>query len=123
MSDKEIIETALNFLVIDHGFSYEYNTPNGNAEYFKYKNKNGCFAYYQWVQFGEYEFSVTYDQTFRKIQLFEEYPKYFAFFKNKHKGIKWLFKDSRKDYWEMISNIIKDEIASKGSLFGIQMSK
>ena len=29
MSYKEIIEAALNFLVIDHGFTYEYNTPNG----------------------------------------------------------------------------------------------
>ena len=123
MSDREIIEAALNFLVVDYGFSYEYHSLNGKEEYFQYKNNHGCLTYYQWAQFGEQEFSATYNQTFRKIQLFEEYPKYFASFKSKHKGIKWLFQDSRKDYWEMISNIIKDEIASTGALFGIQIRK
>ena len=123
MSDREIIEAALNFLVVDYGFSYEYHSLNGKEEYFQYKNNYGCLTYYQWAQFGEQEFSATHNQTFRKIQLFEEYPKYFASFKSTHKGIKWLFQDSRKDYWEMISNIIKEEIASTGALFGIQIRK
>ena len=121
MSNREIIENALKFLCNEYNFSYEYYTPNGNADYCKYSNQYGKFTYYEWMEFGEREFSVIYNQQFRKININEEYPKMVSEFHHSHKGIKWFFKDKRKDYWEMIANIIKNEITATGTLFGIKI--
>lgn len=120
MSDKEIIEKALSFLITEYKFKYKYETNKGN-DIFIYENKNGCFKYYQWPQFGESEFSVLSDYEFKKINLFLIYPEYFALFKKQHSGIKWFFKDKRKDYWAMIATILKHEISVNNSLFGLKV--
>lgn len=122
MGDKEIIEKSLSFLITDHNFKYRYETQNGNDMNFIYENKNGYFKYYQWPQFNESEFSVLFDNEFKKINLFEIDPKYFSLFKKQHSGIKWLFKDKRQDYWNMIATILKHEISISNSLFGLKIS-
>lgn len=122
MTVKETIEKHLAFLVSDYGFTYKFETSNGNDMRFIYENANGYFMYYQWEQFGESEFSVCCNQTFLKVSLIEKYPHIFAQFRKNHRGIKWFFKDSRKDYWEMVSSILRNEIENNGSLFGLYIT-
>ncbi len=121
MTDKDIIEKALSFLVKDYNFSYLFETPNGNDMRFIYNNKYGSFIYYQWTQFKEEEFSIITNHEYKKIQLFLEYPDYFSTYNKTHKGIKWFFKDNRMDYWDMISQILKHEISKNGSLFDLRV--
>lgn len=122
MTDKEIIEEALKFLVVDYGFTYEYHSQhNGNEEFYKFVNEFGYFQYYEWSQFKDSEFSVVCNQEFKIIRLFDEYPQIFSMFNKRHKGVKWFFKDQRKDYWTMIASILRLEIKTKGSLFGLKI--
>ncbi len=96
MTTKEIIETKLNFLITEYGFDYEYIHDMGDHYY--YKNKYGYIEFYEWEEFQEDGFYVTYDMLSKKIILIEEYPKIAGRFYQTHKGIKWFFKDIRYDY-------------------------
>lgn len=122
LSDKEIIEKSLNFLIVDYNFKYEYLTPYcNNEEYYIFRKQDSCFTYYQWNEMKEYKFTVVFDQEFKEIRLFERYPQELELFRKNHTGIKWIFKDYREDYWKMIADIIKKEIQSTGFLFGIKI--
>ena len=119
-TDKEIIEKTLAFLVTDFNFEFEYRTTNGNEEFYSYKNRYGSFNYYQWAHFGEYRFSVMNSNGIQDIRFNELYPNIVAQFNKDHKGLKWLFKDSREDYWNMIASILRLEINKNNSLFGLK---
>lgn len=117
MTTKDIIEDKLMFLVKDYGFIFEYSNIQG--EHYVFRNDNGYFEFYEWAQFDESEIHVKYDEVFKKINLIEYYPKIIGEFNQTHRGIKWFFKDTRNDYWDMISKIIKLEINNKKSIFGL----
>lgn len=121
MTNRQIIENALIFLREYYGFSYNYECVNNGATYFWYYNEYGCFTYYQWEQFQEEEFSVKYNGSHRIIDFSILNPKEICAFYKTHKGIKWLFKDKRKEYWHMIAQLIKNEIQKTGTLFGIKI--
>ena len=38
-----------------------------------------------------------------------------------HKGIKWIFRDKRYEYWKFVGNIIYEYIKSNGTLYGIKI--
>lgn len=120
MNVNDIIKSNLDFLVKDYQFEFSY--LNGRGENYLYKNKYGYFNYYEWEQFGEYEFSVKIsNQESKIINFFEYYPKQISSFNSNHTGIKWLFKDKKKDYWKMIADLIKLEIANNHCLFGLKI--
>lgn len=119
MTTKDIIEKKLFFLINEYGFDFEFNNISGN--HYIFKNKNGHIEFYEWKQFGEFAILVKYDMISKTINLVEEYPKMIGQFNQNHKGIKWLFKDDRNDFWEMISKIIKNEIRNKKSIFGLSV--
>jgi hypothetical protein len=123
MKTQEIIENALKFLSVEYKFFYEYESIYNGAEYFKYTNKYGNFVYYQWLQFGEKQFSVKYNQTFKVVDLQLQFSKEFVCFKKTHSGITWWFKDKRKEYWNMIASIIKKEIKHSNTLFGLPIER
>ena len=93
-------------------------------EYYSYSNDIGCFVYYNCPQLNEEEFYVTvYKEKNIKIDWLLEYPKEITSFKKRIKGIKYLLKNWRKDYWELIASLIKKEIQEKNSLFGLRIDK
>lgn len=120
-TDKEIIEEALSFLVTNFRFIFEYKTSNRNEEFYSYKNRYGSLNYYQSQEFGDYRFSVMNSEGIRDINFVELYPSVVAQFNKAHRGFRWLFKDLRIDYWNMIALIIKMEIENTGSLFGLKI--
>lgn len=123
MKTKDIIEKSLSFLINEYGLVLDYNT-NGKENFYYFRNKYGSFNYYEWPQFGDHIFSVTINGVEKKkIDFFVEYPKIVEKFNQSHKGLKWLFKDTCEDYWNMIADIIKTEIVSHGALFGLKVEK
>lgn len=119
MTTLDIIKNKLKFLIDDYDFTFEFNNDRGN--HYIFKNTNGFIEFYEWGQFDESSIFVIYDMISKKINLIEEYPKMVAQFNQTHKGIKWLFKDDRYDYWEMISKIIKIEINNNKNIFGLKL--
>ena len=121
MTTKDIVEKNLYFLSKEYGFDFEYKDEAG--DHYIFRNSNGFIEFYEWEQFGESEIYVKYDMLFKRISLIEEYPQMISQFNQAHKGIKSFFKDVRKDYWEMISKIIKNEIICKNSIFGLAVGQ
>lgn len=119
MTTLDIIKNKLSFLIDEYCLNFEFINDSGN--HYIFINKNGYLEFYEWQQFNESAIFVKYDMISKKINLFEEYPKIVAQFNQTHKGIKWFFKDSTEDYWQMISEIIKIEIDNYKSIFGLKL--
>ena len=119
MTTLDIVKDKLGFLVKDYGLVFEYSSISGN--HYIFKNPNGYLEFYEWEQFNESAIFIKHGLISRKIDLLEEYPKITAKFLQTHKGIKWLFKDDRAEYWEMVAEIIKSEISRKKSIFGLNV--
>ena len=100
-----------------YGFVFEYNNDFG--DHYIFKNANGHIEFYEWPEFDESEIIVKYNMISKKVNLIVEYPKIVGKFNQNHKGIKWLFKDFRNDYWKMIAEIFTIEIAKKHAIFGL----
>ena len=121
MTDKEIISKSLGFLMSEYSMKFIYNT-NGNEYFYYFQNNNGSFNYYEWPQFGDKQFSVVINNIGKKLLNFElDYPDLIREYKRKHSGLLWLFKDQRKDYWDTVALIVKQEIQTKGTLFGLKL--
>lgn len=119
MTTLDIIKNKLKFLTDEYDFIFEFNNIRGN--HYIFKNKNGFIEFYEWQQFNESSIFVNYDMVSKRINLIEEYPKIVGEFNQHHKGVKWLFKDERYDYWEMISKIINIEINTNNNIFGLSL--
>ena len=119
MTTLDIVKSKLGFLADKYNFTFEFNNARGN--HYIFKNKNGYIEFYEWQQFGESAIFVKCNMISKKINLIEEYPKIIGEFNGSHKGLKWLFKDERYDYWEMISNIIQAEINTSNNIFGLEL--
>lgn len=118
MTTLDIVKDKLKFLIEEYGFIFEFNEDRG--DHYIFKNKNGYIEFYEWQQFNESAIFVNYDMISKEIKLLLEYPKIVGRFNQMHKGLKGFFKDRRKNYWEMISKIIKIEI-SKKNIFGLRV--
>ena len=119
MTTLDIIKNKLKFLTDQYNFIFEFSNIFG--DHYIFKNRNGYIEFYEWAQFNESEFFVKYDMISKKINLIIEYPQIMGEFKQNHKGFKWLFKDKRHDYWEMIANIIQTEITINNNIFGLKL--
>lgn len=120
MTTLEIIKLKLNFLITKYNMKFLYIEERG--ETYSFENEYGVFKYYEWTQFKEEKFSVLFNNQYEEINMFLRYPKLFTEFNEKHKGIKWRFKDHKADYWDMIARIIELEINNNNSLFGLRLS-
>ena len=58
----------------------------------------------------------------KRINMPVLYAKELGAFNQRHKGLKWLFKDRRPDFWQMIADIIKKEIETNNSVFGLKIT-
>ena len=119
MTTEEIIKKNLSFLLDNYEFIFEKKNEGGN--YYIFSNKYGSFGYYEWAQFDDSEFFVKYNSIYKRINLIEYYPKIVANFTIEHKGIRWLFADTREDFWKMVSWIVKEEIKNKNTIFGLRI--
>lgn len=119
MTKEKLIRTNLIFLEEKFNFKYSYTSEGGN-NYF-YTNEFGTFRYYEWEQFGEKEFTIKTNQEIKTLDTFFEYHKLMSSFKFKKKSLKNLFKNMNNEYWYTIGEIIKEEIAESGSLFGLKL--
>ena len=117
MKTKKLIEKELEFLIYDYGFKYTYVQSRGCS--YIYENNYGVFKYYEWEQFSEKEFSVSFDYEFKVINFQLENPKLYS---NYLRAKKKIFYDSKKIYWEMISKILKEEIQKSNTLFGLKIN-
>lgn len=123
MQSKEIIYKALEFLIIEYNMEFKY-ICNGKEYFYHFCNPNGCFTYYEWPQFEDKEYFVAIiNEPKKSINIFENYKELLDQWNKKHSGIKWFFKDKRKDYWGLIASIIKKEISKTGHFFGIKVNK
>ena len=121
MTTEEIINKHLDFLIKDYNFTYEYRVEYA-AEWFVYKNANGYFEYYEGNQFDEQSsYTIMTSNVYKRIFPLTEYPDIYREYKKSHRGIKWWFKDIREEYWAMIAKIIKTEIETKHSIFGLEV--
>lgn len=122
--EDKFVKTALQFLVDDYGFTYQFYSTNGCDEYYNYRNKYGCFMVNQWKQFDDLDFFVTDSHGKRRILLQEYYPNELNEFRKTHKGFMWsLAKFSRPDYWDTLKMILQKEIERTNTLFGLKLSK
>ena len=119
MTTLDIVKDKLSFLIKDYHFSFRFKNTSGN--HYIFENMSGYIEFYEWEQFGEFGIYVKYDKIFKEIKLIEHYPKIFGKFKESHKGLKWIFKDTRFDFWEMISEIVRSEIDNKNNVFGLKI--
>ena len=121
MTTLEIVENNLKFLTTEYGFVFSHS--NSQGDHYIFKNRHGYIEFYEWEQFQDSAVFVNYDMTSKKIDLFLEYPKIVGKFNHNHRGIKWLFKDKRQDYWEMVATVIRMEIENHKSVFGLNVEK
>lgn len=119
MKTEEMIRKKLKFLEEEHHFRYQYFFESGN--HYIYENDYGTFIYYEWQEFGEKEFTIKTNQEIKTINMLHENPKLMGEFQNKYRGLRGLFKNNKEEYWNIIRDIIKEEIDKNGSLFGIQI--
>ena len=130
MNIQKIVREKLFFLEADLGFDFHYSNERGN--HYIYTNEFGYIEVYERAQFDEYEIRVQ-DTTyfnrngihgiyFKRIDLKETYKKEFKQFNKQHRGIKWWFKSPIDDYWQMIADIIKKEIETSNSVFGLKIT-
>ena len=134
----DIVREKLKFLETDYGFSYNFSEERGL--HFIYVNTFGYVEFYEWAQFNEYEIRVQnaayfskYAQLenkanihgiyFKRILLKETYKNEIKIFKKQHKGIKWWFKSLTSDWWQMIADIVKKEISTSNTVFGLPITK
>lgn len=120
METEKIIRSKLEFLEKEFGLKFCHN--NNRGDHFLYSNASGSFEYYEWLQFGEKTFIVTFNNESKVIDMFQESPKEISAINIKKKGIKGFFYDERDEYWTLISNIIKNEIKTTSTLFGLILS-
>lgn len=118
MTTLDIIKNKFKFLISNYNFTFEFHNESGN--HYIFINKYGSIEFYEWSQFNEFAIFVKYDMISKKINLIEEYPKIISQFNQSHRGIKWFFKDEREDFWEMVSKIIRIEVANN-SIFGLKI--
>lgn len=116
----KIIEKELEFLVSNYRMEYTYDVSLGR-KYYRYKNQFGVFTYYEYRQLGEQEFSVLTNNNFTVINMLNEYPSIISRFNRQSRNIRFFLKDRRQEYWKMIAEIIKKEIDSSGTLFGLEV--
>lgn len=121
MTTEKIIRSSLLFLEKEYQFEFELVSEQGNR--YIYKNKFGHFEYYEWRQFQETSFSVYANNECKTIDMLHVNPKIIGEFQQKNKGLKGFFSDNRKEYWNIIANIIKNEIATSHNLFGLKLIK
>jgi hypothetical protein len=119
MKIDHLIRNSLLFLEEKYGFQYKYINNRGN--YYIYENKHGVFQYYEWAQFGENEFTVRTDQEIKTIDMLNESPKLMGHFVNENRGFKRLFSKTDEKYWDIIHQIVENEINKSGTLFGIRL--
>lgn len=113
MKNEDIIKNALNFLIKEYGFHYEYKS-NGKQVWCKLTNSHGSINWYCYGLFDEYELSITSNKGKKIIDS--------QFVENKFKiGFSFinLFVDKRVRYWNNISYIFKKQIKERNSLFGL----
>lgn len=121
MTNQEIIRTSLSFLIDIFGFEYKY-ICNGIEYYYLFQRANGTFTIYECPQFQDRIFYISIiNHPQRQINIFQDYEQLFEEWNLNHSGIKWFFKDKRKDYWDMIAKLIKSEIEKTDTLFGIKL--
>lgn len=119
MTTLQIVENNLGFLTTEYGFVFSYNDTDG--DHYVFRNKHGKIEFYEREQFQDSAVFVNYDMTSKKIDLLSEYPQIVGKFNHNHRGIKWLFKDKRHDYWEMIATVVRKEIENHNSIFGLPL--
>lgn len=117
---RVIVLEKLGFLVTDSGFEFDYSDESG--EHFFFKNELGYIEFYVWEQFNEFEINVKIGNCLKRINMPVLYAKELGDFKYKHRGIKWWFKDERPDFWQMIADIVKKEIETSNSVFGLKIT-
>ena len=117
---RAIIAEKLGFLVTDFGFEFDYCNESG--EHFFFKNELGHIEFYEWAQFNEFKINVKIRNCSKRINMPVLYAKELGAFNQRHKGLKWLFKDKRPDFWQMIADIIKKEIETSNSVFGLKIT-
>lgn len=119
MTTEELINLNLGFLIEEYGFTFEFYNEHGS--HYIFKNANGHIEFYEWEQFKDHCIFVKCGTNERETQLYYEYPEIFNRFQETHKGFKWFFKDERPDYWAMVSDIVRNEIKTKNSIFGLNI--
>ena len=106
------IVTALDFLVKDYRCSLSYEFDRGN----KYLYDNGVFKViiFQWQELGDLDIHLVYNMQDYRIDPSLEEPKALFEMKSKTRGIKRFFYDYEKDFWRVVSMIIKRKLKQFG---------
>jgi len=119
MTTEKIIRYSLSFLESEYHLEFEFIQNRG--DHYLYKNKFGRFEFYEWRQFQEASFFVYANEECKTIDMLIEQPKEIGEFQQKQRGLKRVFVDNRKEYWDIIASIIKNEISKNGDLFGLKL--
>ena len=111
MANKKIV-TALDFLIRDYRCSFSYEFDHGS----RYLYDNGAFkvVIFHWEEFDDLDIHLVYNLQDYKIDPSFEEPKLLFEIKRKKKGIRGLFYDFEKDYWDVVARILKRKLQQIG---------
>ena len=111
MPNKNTV-TALEFLIRDYCCSLSYEFDHGS----RYLYDNGVFkiVIFHWEEFDDLDIHLVYNLQDYKIDPSFEEPKSLFDIMLKKKGIRGLFYDFEKDYWEIVAIIIKRKLQQLG---------
>ena len=111
MPNKNIV-TALEFLIRDYRCSLSYEFDHGS----RYLYDNGAFklVIFHWEEFDDLDIHLVYNLQDYKIDPSFEEPKSIFEIKLKRKGIRGLFYNFEKNYWEIVARIIKRKLQQLG---------
>lgn len=120
MEFVDLVKDSFGFLIRDYGFEFSYNNEWGDHYFFRKPDQT--FEYYEWPQFGEYEFHIIGNNAYITIYVWDKYRKEIKQFKKQHRILKIFTKaDWFPAYYDTIANIVKNEIETTGTLFGLKL--
>lgn len=106
--ENKNIKSSLDFLIKEYGCRYLYKNDYG--DFYVFNSDDLKVSIFEWKQFNELDINIVYDMENYHIDPYIEEPLLFKDLQNKRKGIKGLFYDYDKSFWDITAKIIKNKI-------------
>ena len=109
---NENLTKALEFLVSDYNCTLSYESDRGNR--YLYSNDEFKVTVFSWEQFDDLDINLIYSSVNHHIDPYMEEPEKMNEIRSKRKGIRGFFYNYDRDFWTLVSLILKNKLSSLG---------
>ena len=109
---NENIITAFDFLIKEYNCTLSYEFDHGNR--YLFFNDDFKVTIFTWEQFDDLNINLIYNMVNYHIDPYLEEPEKMYVIKTKKKGIRGFFYNYDRDFWEVVSMILKNKLNQLG---------